>query len=219
MWAPNDKRWLYIFFPFLLIVVGLLVWLNACGVPQMEGEDAEKVYEGILVSELAPEWVSRDLELIDSHLPEHRKLPRDEEGELVVEFGEPDKMCTGEHEGEEIQYPCKDNWISFVPWDQRLSSCTENDCEAGISRWSGSACTIMVPNEVEDVLPIEVMTLDGGPDLHNEVEAILATHEIVHCQRGEGHIVTPIAGPFVSIPSGHIMHPSVLELGWRNEGL
>lgn len=216
----SNRRWLFIFVPFLALVVGLLVWLHAFSSPQMEHEGLELQYEGVLIADRAPSWFERDLELMDSHLPEGFKFPR-RDGKIVVEHGTPEQNCSGKLQGESYGYPCRDGWVTVLLWDEKIAACADDDCEVGVAFWHtyGPKCSIMIPPRVEDSLPASLLVSDDPPTLPENIEAMVGAHEYVHCLRGKGHAFTRLFGPFYSYPTGHLMHPSVLGMGWETQGL
>jgi hypothetical protein len=221
-WAPNDPRWLIPGGLFTLFVVGLLVWLHVFGEIQVEGEHLDITYAGVIYTEGMPDSVPENLEIADSKLPEHLKFPRDENKDPVVQWGGATQNCKGEIDGAPVEFPCLDGWVTIVLWDAKMASCTDDDCEAGMAFWDASkkACTIMLPPTTQDALPISLLTASEPPDLPPDIDAMVLGHEWVHCRRGTpGHAFTPIFGPFVSEPTGHLMHKSTLKMGWRTEGL
>lgn len=222
MWLPNDKRWMFFFIPFLTLVVGLLLWLHIFGVPRMEGEVTSLTdYKGFILTTSAPQYVEENLELVDSRLPPAFKLPRASDGKLSVIHADPPGNCRGELDGVEVELPCEPGWVTVVLWHQKMANCLTGDCEAGKAFWDGSSCILMLPPTLEDALPVEMLTAEDGVfALPPKAEALAVAHEWVHCRRRvPGHVYTPIFGPFISIPTGHLMHPNLLKQGWSTKGL
>ncbi|HSG28220.1 MAG TPA: hypothetical protein VLA34_07050 [Candidatus Krumholzibacterium sp.] len=221
-WAPNDPRWLIPGGLFTLLVVGLLVWLHVFGEIQVEGTDLGLQYDGVLYTESMPDSVPENLKIADERLPENLKFPRDAKGELAVQWGGASQMCKGSIDGEEVEFLCEPGWITVVLWDAKMASCTGDACEAGMAFWDPTkrTCTIMLPPTTEDALPLDALTAEEPVDLPLDIDAMVLAHEAVHCRRGSpGHAFTGIFGPFYSIPTGHLMHPNTLKMGWRTEGL
>lgn len=222
MWAPNDKRWLIPFGIFFSFVVGLLLWLHIFGVPQMEYEGHDFTYEGVVILESTPSWFVENMALMDSKLPDGYRFPRDEEGKFVIKYEEPEETCTGDIRGDRAEFPCELGWVTVVLWDEHMANCDLSDnCETGIAFWdeSGSKCVIMIPPKISDALPLGMATSEDAKGLPVNAEALVGAHEWVHCKRGDGHVFTKILGPFYSIPTGHLMHPSTFKSGWGTEGL
>ena len=223
MWAPNDKRWLFLFVPFLLLVVGLLLWLHLFGVPTMENGDSNDLqYDKVILTSSAPAWVE------EKGIPSARKkLPKKYAIPDVVEHREAENNCTGTLDGEKYEYPCEPGAITYVIWDQKLAWCNDESCEAGVAFWHTDgpkpSCTIMVPPDLQMAIPLDQMFGENGElgaELPPDAEGLLVGHEHIHCKRGKpGHIFTPIFGPLYSVPTGHIMHPNFLKSGWGMEGL
>jgi hypothetical protein len=63
-----------------------------------------------------------------------------------------------------------------------------------------------------------VVLLPNG--LEGERRRLILGHEVVgHAALGLGHVQTQVAGPFISIPTGHLMHPVTSGLGWDTDGI
>lgn len=78
----------------------------------------------------------------------------------------------------------------------------------GESEW----CTILLPSKL---LASEE---PDAPMLPPDADALVLAHEVGHWW-GYEHAATPILGPFVSEPTGHVMNPRLSAAGWGDEGL
>lgn len=221
MWSPNDKRWLLFFIPFLLLVAGTMLLLHLFGQPVMEdGESKDLQFDRVILTSSTPDWVEEEaLPLVRQRLPEAYAVPE------TVEHRDADSVCEGTFEGDRYEYPCEPGAITYMVWDQKMASCSDDDCPAAMfflnNINSNPSCTIMVPPDIEMALPIEAsLTGDGRAVLPPDAGALAVAQEHIHCKRGSAaHIYTPIFGPVYSLPTGHVMHPSILHAGWGVEGL
>lgn len=204
---------LFIFTPG---VIGLLLWLHLFGQPVVE-DISDFVPAGIVLATGTPQWAFDGLDGADRNLPDDYRMPHTRQGVLYAGYGDTSKVCSSDWKGELIQFPCRPGWVTLTLWDQKIASCNDDDCEVAVAFPVGdpvSSCTIMVPPSITLALPAEADTTALPVDVEEKVLA----HEYLHCL-GKQHVYTPIFGPFISRPTGHLMHPSVYGLGWSSEGM
>ena len=205
-------------FAFTALVVGLLIYLHVFAtpvVPQLRQPSAN-----------TPDmWVCQEdpLEWVDEELFGKVKKFWDDHGHSIGGFKRVPcssiKRCGLEDrrtvlcDPDNIVVSLRDQWFEEDHAGETLISF---DKESGKTLWAA----ILLPSKIlgPDNLPA---VGDGGAAelsfLPSDAEALVVAHEVGHWF-GYDHVVTRIAGPFISQPTGHLMHRSILKSGWGDEG-
>jgi hypothetical protein len=200
---------------FTALVVGLLVYLHVFGtpvVPQLR-QPASNTPDMWVCTEDGLDWVDEDLfKKVDEFWTAHghpigvlKRVPCASIAQC--EFGDR-RMAPCEPNN--IVVALRDKWFDEEHAGETLSVFDVNTRK---TRWS----TILVPKKI---LGPDGFGEFGAevPMLPPDAEAIVMAHEVGHWF-GYDHVVTRIAGPFFSEPTGHVLNRSIMKAGWGAEGL
>ena len=223
MWAPNDKRWLLIFTPFLLLVVGTLLYLHlsdAETVPKPGHWDTEKA---LYVCD-APDWVSGNVEEAVEFVK-----PWATYSSVTVKASCSDipevTQCT--FKGRQIS--CVEGAVLLTMASQGYDFGTMEEGghgdESNVSAKKGSGeilyATSEFPGDLEDIRKIvfddETLEIKES-DWPVNAELLVVIHALLH-DEGYDHVVNDLPGPFYAEPHGHIMARSIAKLGKSTVGL
>lgn len=200
----------YVGLSFLAFVLGLLAYLHIFAVVEVpKPRHEESKAPDVLVCEGEVLWVTP--EVVESAREYWREYGGYTIGPLKrVPCGSLEQCEAEDHRffpcsRRDIVVTLRDQWFKENHAGETVSV---SDAKTGEVFWS----TISLPSKL--MASEEIGALPLPPD----ADKLVFTHEVGHWL-GYGHAVTPIIGPFVSEPTGHMMNEELPHQGWSGEGL
>lgn len=240
MWRANDPRWLYIFVPFLALVVGLMAVIALSDV-EVDREQVWTNDKKLYVCD-SPDWVFGNVDEALERLGDRVSYSDVIKTEGPCETLNDVKLdCHYTGKSGDRTSPCVDGSVVLTKAGPKYNYGDHIKGGHGDEAlwWSDDEESAVPPlARVTVEFPLELSQIKAYEDIDSskpiidenytdlelrktwpiEAELLVVMHALLHAE-GLSHAHVTLIGPFISAPRGHVMSPNIADLGFSLEGV